>query len=552
MQRLNRNRERALILLILALALGLRLWGITFGLPHRYHVDEPYYVLGALRMGNGDFAMNSPQNAPNLWQFILLAEYAALFVVGRIAGVFAQPSDLATVYLTDPSVYYILARVSSAIAGVATVGLTYLIGKRLFNGLTGLVAALLLAVLFLHVRESHFAVSDAFVTLLIVFALYASVAYAQGARTSLLLLGALAIGAAIGMKYRPVVFVVPLVAAALGLTRADPRWLSVRMVRPGLILGVALAAGFLIGYPGVFLNPVYSQVHLDAAIVQAGVAPVGAPVTASARALGALHTLSGLLRLFSVGAGLPMLLAAALGVALTYNHRNPMVKLLAITGLGYLFLDAVLRADLARYLLPLLPPVALFAASATLTLAHRLLKASKPWQGAALAAALVLLMALPPAISSSRYDILIGRVDTRTQAKAWIEENIPPGSRIAEDWPVHGPPLATADDPEPGSRATYELLLVRGEGLSAHPLAYYLDQGFDYVITSSFVADMEPDAFRPFYASLDDRFELIKEFSPRADGGEPAYVFDEIFGPIVSLWQRDRPGPVLKIYRLTH
>jgi len=45
---------------ILALALGLRLWGIGFGLPHRYHIDEPPQVIAALRLGQGDYHIVYP------------------------------------------------------------------------------------------------------------------------------------------------------------------------------------------------------------------------------------------------------------------------------------------------------------------------------------------------------------------------------------------------------------------------------------------------------------------------------------------------------------
>ena len=44
---------------------------------------------------------------------------------------------------------------------------------------------------------------------------------------------------------------------------------------------------------------------------------------------------------------------------------------------------------------------------------------------------------------------------------------------------------------------------------------------------------------------------LAKEFSATPDGSEPPFVFDEIYGPVASLWQRERPGPTIKIYQLS-
>ncbi len=53
-----------------------------------------------------------------------------------------------------------------------------------------------------------------------------------------------------------------------------------------------------------------------------------------------------------------------------------------------------------------------------------------------------------------------------------------------------------------------------------------------------------------FYRSLDREFELIREFRPGEGSQEPTFLFDEIYAPLVSLWQQERPVPTLKIYRV--
>lgn len=559
-QRLNTLPARlfrpALIWLILALALGLRLWGINFGLPHRYHVDEPYYVLGALQIGQGNFEMVSPQNAPNLWQFILFAEYALLYVIGHIAGYFTQPVDLAALYLRDPSIYYLLARVSSILAGVATVGLAYKLGARLFGRAVGLAAALLLAVLFMHVRESHYGVNDAFITLLTTFSLYSAVVYLKEKRAPLLLLGAAAVGAAIGMKYRPVVFALPLFVAVLAASlqsQDQPRSASrIHLLRMVALVTVICGIGFLVGYPGIILNPINSQIHAQAMYRQVG---AGGTLGISWGAA-IVQTIGALIRLLEISLGVPMLIAAVIGFVLALLERRLAPVLLALTALFYFLLNSVLVADLVRYLLPLAPLVCIFAALAVSRLVRacvrRLLRAPgrADWRASVLAMALLVLVAVIPAARCARYNYLLTMTDTRTLAKAWIEKNLPAQSKIALDWPVHGPPLATATDPEPESNVTYELFLAGDRGLTAHSLQYYVDEGFQYIVTSSYIANMEGGAFKPFYASLDSRLELLQEFSPTASAVEPPYIFDEIYGPIVSLWDRERPGPVLKVYRV--
>ena len=51
MKRIIRNSWVVGIVIIFILALGLRTWGINFGLPYPYHIDEPMYVSSALNLG---------------------------------------------------------------------------------------------------------------------------------------------------------------------------------------------------------------------------------------------------------------------------------------------------------------------------------------------------------------------------------------------------------------------------------------------------------------------------------------------------------------------
>ena len=66
--------------------------------------------------------------------------------------------DIAAVYQTG--------RALSAVIGTATVWLTYRIGRDLRSAPLGLLAAAQLAVLPMHVRESHFILTDVPVTAL--------------------------------------------------------------------------------------------------------------------------------------------------------------------------------------------------------------------------------------------------------------------------------------------------------------------------------------------------------------------------------------------------
>jgi hypothetical protein len=155
--------------------------------------------------------------------------------------------------------------------------------------------------------------------------------------------------------------------------------------------------------------------------------------------------------------------------------------------------------------------------------------------------------------------VLLTQIDTRTLAKQWIEANLPAGTKIAADWPIHTPFLSTANSISTTQSAkVYDVDYVGGTGLSDHTLDWYRQQGFQYLIASSFIDNIplvfpQQDADRKlFYRSLQQQLPVIKEFAGGLEGTDPPFLFDEIYGPAISLWQRERPGPTLKIYQLAN
>lgn len=536
------------LVVVLLLAAGLRIWGINFGLPFKYHIDEPYYVVGALKLGRGDFHLTVPHNTPNIWQFLLLVEYGVLFVIGKAGGIFRGPDDLAALYVKDPSVFYLLARLSSVAAGTVTVALVYRIGREISGRLVGLLGALFLAVTFLHVRDSHYAVNDAFITLLTTATLFYSLAYLRSGRNLLLFLGALACGAAIGMKYRPVAFLVPL-TLSLWLRHLSlpggPRVIS--LWRTGAIVVVGAPIGFLVGFPGAIINFDVFLWHLRAAFGQAQ-AYEGWQLEEIPRWLFYLRSLLW-------GWGWPLFLTTMAGAGSWLLRRRRTEILVLSGGLAYFAVIVLPNTYFVRYALPLFPLGAIAAADLVRRLLDRLGAAQSSWRWAG-GLAFVALLISPPVFASMRHDYLLTQTDTRTLAKEWIEANIPAGAKIAVDWPIHSPPISSATDPEPKPGAFYNLTVVGGKGLGDHPLAYYRENGFEYLITSSAienipVADPSQEAARDaFYAELNDSAVLLQTFQPFAGDEAPPFYFDQIYGPVTSLFKFERPGPTIKIYLL--
>ena len=95
-----------------------------------------------------------------------------------------------------------------------------------------------------------------------------------------------------------------------------------------------------------------------------------------------------------------------------------------------------------------------------------------------------------------------------------------------------------------------------GFGLADRPLEQYQTDGTRFIIATSYVRDIpvvdaQQEARRQeFYAQLPQVFSEVARFSPRCDGGEPAFLFDSIYGPTIDLWNLCQAGPLISIYQV--
>lgn len=549
------KRNTAIILAaIFALALGLRMWGIGFGLPYAYHVDEPTYVSAALNLGAGIIGR---QPNPTGFSNMLFGEYGAYYLVGRLTGTFTSSAAFEQAYRADPSVFLLLSRLTSVLFGAATVLVVYGLGARANRRRVGLLAALLLAVSFLHVRDSHYGVPDVtapfFISLTTLFCLMAD----QKRGVKYVLLAAASAGFAVATKWSIWPVGIPVLIVAVAHSQREAKQRSTRKsrwLRDLLLIVLCLAAGFVVGGFQLLLQP---TTYMSYALREARAGEAGG------FGFWQIDTLPGwlfYLKTLLYGLGIVLLALGILGfarrAALTIMRRDLASVLLISFPLIYFLMMGATQHYFARYALPLVPFVALFAAEAVMALYDRLALRNRSWAQGITALLVIGALALP-LIASIQHDALLAQPDTRTLAKEWIEANLPVGAKIAADWLMHTPALPTPDRSVPGdSGKYYDVNYVGQSGLSEHPLEWYRQQGYEYLIASSFIYNIplvfpQQDADRKaFYTSLSLDLPLVKEFSVNGDGSEPPFLFDEIYGPVVSLWQRERPGPIIKIYQL--
>ncbi len=455
MARLPRSSALAAVL---AAAAALRLVGIEYGLPFGglLNPDEQSIVPRAWGMVHGRGLDPHWFDYPTLVMYVL-APFQA--------------------WEAGPS--YLAARLVVAAFGVGAVAASWWLGRVAYGRTAGLVAAVAVAVETIGVAYSHMAVTDVPMTALIAI----SLALAISGRLEW---AGLAAGLAASAKYPAVFLLAPLVMAGWG------RW---RRLAASI---AAAVAGFLATSPYVLAHP--HQAWGDATRVQR---------LAREGWLGfehdsfALFSFTG--RLWD-GLG-PALVVAVLGLGLALRRRSRTDLILAAFVLVYLVDLLTLRAHFDRYVLPVVPPLAVLAGR------QRLL------------APLTLGLLIVPLVWAIGDDVRLTRTDTRAVAHGWIDGHVPSGSTVAAESST--PPLA-------GYRIVG--LALPGPGRPFDPdrdVRRLRREGVEYALVTGAVADRVLAA-RDRYPREARFYDQLRSRAKRVYHVEPGHGLS---GPWVSVYR---------------
>ncbi|MDD4005524.1 MAG: glycosyltransferase family 39 protein [Elusimicrobiaceae bacterium] len=251
------NSKRFVIILVLAMASGfaLRAAGIFDGLPAVFNGDEPHFVNTAVYLG-GAHTLNPPFfKYPTLWMYSLLGALGALFAVWSGFGLRHTAQEFGVLFASDPSLFYITARLLACLVSTAAAWVVYATGRLLWNRRVALGAAVLCALLPSLVDGAHYAKWDSMFLLACSAAWYFAVRlYRDGGDKNYVLCG-LALGLAVSTHYMAwmLCVILPLAHIARGRERNLP-WRAI-CSDYRLWLGAGLApAGFLIGTPYAALD----------------------------------------------------------------------------------------------------------------------------------------------------------------------------------------------------------------------------------------------------------------------------------------------------------
>jgi hypothetical protein len=451
-----RTHKNAILLTgIIALGTVLRFYGLRWGLPYRFHVDEHQYVIDSVLrywqgiVYEGDFN-------PHLSTYGTLPLYA--LILARLTVLLPQAwlngTPLTTEYLTAEHAWitYTVGRAISATLSAASIYLFYLIGRRLYNERVGLLTAALVATTVSLIQAAHYYTVDSMLIFFLALTFIQAINVMQrGDRRSYLLAGMfLALSLAVKL---PALLLAPVLVVAHLFNQKSPVWrgqldksLMIRFFDRRLIyMGLTALAVFALTSPYNLLD--FKELYLSGANLNAArnvkLAFFEPFQTWTLAYYGLIPYIYELTTLLPFSMGLAVQVVALIGLLFILRRLEKTDMLLLAWVVPFFLFIGLNRVKTVRYILPLIPFLTVCGAVwlESLTRSARLRQHS--WLPAA-AIWLVIGASLFYAVAFTR---LYGQRDSRLQASDWLYRHAPTGSTVVvEDEFTYTAPLGLPND----------------------------------------------------------------------------------------------------------
>ena len=509
MRKLKQWGEKyGVISLIILAGFVLRIIGVQFGKPFRYHPDELKLVYQAgnlLQIHHWSKQLIFLIGVyPPFFTYILAALFAVYSGLLIVLGYAPNLAAVKEMYYMHPFTYHLIARWVSVVAGTMSIGVIYLIGKKLYSRKTAMLAAAFVAGSFILVRNSHFGVVDIFQTLLVLISFYFTVQIFHSGNWKDYAFAGIFAGLAAATKWNAGLIVLPIIVAHffVVLQKEDRFWRKI--ISPNLLLaGTACLAAFLIACPMPLLDfkEFWGGIVGTAAFQQSGAKKLGAGGNFWSYFTGHHSPGYGFFydNSFVPAMGLFATIAFSLGIFyLLWRHRRQDVLLLSFPIVIYLLIGQM-NYKAMRQLLPVVPFLLLIASEFIVQMSELTQRLKIQRIILVLAGALIV---VPTGVKALRYDIALCQPDTRTLMKNWIEANIPANTKIGME-EFHPPLLSRQDlnlkliEKSKDYKAVYDIFgLV--PGMFAHgkqrtqdqnPVGYILENKIEYIVLDSFTYD---------------------------------------------------------------
>ncbi len=597
---------RKFLSIILLCAGVLRLWGIWHGYPYSYYPDEAHFVKRALSFGSGDL---NPHwfHKPAFFMYVLFFEYGVFFVIGKIAGMWESVGGFAVSYIKNPGPFYIIGRITVAAFGMGVIVVTYLISKTLFNRKNAVFSALILAVSVGHVMVAKDIKADIPCAFFTILSVYFLILYLKFGRTRSILLSAVFAGIGTATKYYSIVMLAPISVALFWNFRNYNKQFFIYASKRFFLCIIVFYLVYFFCSPYNFIDPLgrketfgkflilsekvvkvvkgesTDELREDEKIAES----IDASKISPQLIIKGFFSYIGEL---NKGMGSIVLILSFLGLVLLVRNLNSAIVCFLLFPFLFMGISILIHPGYAeiRHQVIIYPFIAVAAAYSFTLILDKMTAYHQIGY-------ILIVLLLVPLYGSVQYNMSISKKDTRNIAKAWIEKNISPESRLLLD--EGGVELmmsrsniekniVKADNADKKGQFTahydtylkyqfdavkdavaYDITYIRfpwwrdsedkggvrildsefdkdmGNPLipaGVENYGYYIQNGFDYAVVHSYkynsflkenAASKKFPSFKRFYTELFQNAPLVKTFTPESYNAK---------GPVVKIFRFSR------------
>ena len=519
---------------IVLVGAALRFFPIWFGLPFdEARPDEGTAIGHAVAILDGDL---NPHffHWPSLIFYVFAGCFSVASRIHRLLGF----NPLLTV-----NEQYVIGRAVVALAGTLTIIVLFWLTRQIADEITALVASYLLAIATLHVRDSHFAMTDVLMTLLVTASLAlllrALDAAAQTERIRAPVLGwfaaaGLAGGLATSTKYSAAAIAAAMAAAqgvlALRSSNGPGQW---RVWMPSVAFCLAFALGFLLAtpyalldYPSFAAGVVFDFTHLASGH--------GADV-----GVGWIYHLK---RSLPNGVSAPIFVAAIVGAIPMVRHHGRAALVVGVFCAAFFAAIANGHTVFFRYVLPLVPSISLLAAVAVRCAGEWLAWRTRLSRGV-IVALMTASIGVPALASSAWSDVLLAKTDTRVLAGRWLAAHVKPEESLYDAGGIFARAFLVGVQVHRWSTETFDAASNSFRDADRHIP--------DWLVLPQSPLDMYTTVAPGLWRLAGQQYELADSFRATREPAD-AGIYDPqdaFFLPVTGFSAVLRPGPTLLIYR---
>lgn len=503
--------------MITGVAFIMRFKGIWFGYPLTIHPDEHHLVNSAINIVKTHDLHPHTFVYPSLYIYLQAIAYSLLQIYHSILG-----HPVGNIAKID---YYLVGRTVTVLLSVATVYITYEMGKRLFNEIVGILAAFFVCMSGLHLSNSYTITVDspvAFWTSLSM--LMAIQIYKNGSKKLYYLLAGMFAGCAVGCKYTAVFAVLPMVVAHVhNVKNKLPKGWIDRNIIYGLLIG---AAAFFLTTPYALLD---AKEFIKYLAYQRSAYAYGHAGFESDSNFSLWLYLSSL---YQSGYGILPSIFALTGLIWLLAKDYWKAFLIMIFPFTLIFFLGLYKTFFTRNIVAVIPFLAILTGAAIYYLAKiisekaHLYSGVKNYSQSMIIVIVLITMFVSYSSSHKSFEALRTETlpDTTWIATKWILKNFPTKLKIARE--AYTPPLEEFS-------SNYQVINMGYSGKIVSPQYTNIVESVDYVLLSSRMYDRyvsNPGKYpemAKWYNIFFENHALVKEFMPdwKTTGGHTIRIY---------------------------